>query len=310
MLELNRPIPLKHLKQLASLREPNCVSIYIPMFKTGQEQNQGLGQAYLKSCLKSVRHALTEIGMDRNTTDKYLQPVTDLIADIQLWRNPSEGLAIFINQSYGAEYYHVPLALEAQTYVSDHHDLVPLMPLFEFDTTFYLLELSQDYVKLNKGSRYGMEDMFVNEFAPERLEESVGFDYKQKMLQFRTGHALHSAGSFHGHGEGKDDDEVEVVKFFREIDKGVNRAIDGKYAPLIVACVDWLFPVYKEVNTYQGLQQMHLSGDPEFESRSNLHEEAWGRLSDTFKDKKVELQDKYKELVHTAKTSHQVSEIG
>ncbi len=309
MLELNRPLSAKHLEQLAKLREANCVSIYIPMFKTGQEQNQGLGQAYLKSCLKSARLMLSERGMDRNKIEKYLKPVEELISEIQLWRHPSEGMAIFVNDTFGAEYYLVPLALESETYVSDHHYLVPLMPLYEFDTTFYLLELSQDYVKLYKGSRYSMEDMFVNEFAPERLEESVGFDYKQKMLQFRTGHALHSAGSFHGHGEGKDDDEKEVVKFFREIDRGVNKAIDRRSAPLIVACVDWLFPVYKEVNTYSGLQHIHISGDPEFKNKMNLHRKVWNGIKDIFREKKNQLNERYHELVHTPKTSHQVSEI-
>ena len=247
--------------------------------------------------------------MEDKKIDKFLQPIADLLSDLYLWRHPSEGLAIFVNQTYGAEYHRLPIAMESQTYVSDHHYLVPVMPLYEFNTTFYLLELSQDHVKLYQGSQYSMEDMFVNEFAPERLEESVGFDYKQKMLQFRTGHALHSAGSFHGHGEGKDDEEKEIVNFFREIDKGVNKAIDGNSAPLIVACVDWLFPVYKEVNSYPGLQHIHLGGDPEFKKRGNMHEEAWKLLSDVFKEKKDHLRARYQELVHTPKTSHQVSEI-
>ena len=309
MLEINRPIPLKHLEQLARLRESYCVSIYLPMFKTGQEQNQGLGQAYLKSCLKTSRQHLSAKGMNDKKIDAYLQPIADLLSDLHLWRHPSEGLAIFVNETFGAEYYRLPLAMESQTYVSDHHYLAPMMPLYEFDTTFYLLELSQDHVKLFEGSQYSMEDMFVNEFAPERLEESVGFDYKQKMLQFRTGHALHSAGSFHGHGEGKDDEDKEVIRFFREIDKGVKKAIGDSSAPLIVACVDWLFPVYKEVNTYPGLQHIHLGGDPEFKKRGAMHEEAWTLLSDIFGEKRDQLKARYQELVHTAKTSHQVSEI-
>ncbi|MBT8312024.1 MAG: hypothetical protein KJN91_04180, partial [Eudoraea sp.] len=55
--------------------------------------------------------------------------------------------------------------------------------------------------------RYGLQDLFIEMHAPEQLEEAVGYDYKQKSLQFRTGQAGFAQGAFHGHGEGKDDEK-------------------------------------------------------------------------------------------------------
>ena len=149
----------------------------------------------------------------------------------------------------------------------------------------------------------------MNEFAPEKLEEAVGYDFEQKMLQFRSGQALHSAGSFHGRGEGKDDSLKEILYFFREINNGVNKVIKKKSAPLVLACTDWLYPIYKDVNTYPNLYPKHVGGDPEYASKSELKDNAWSILSDFYTANKSQKIDFYREISHTSKASHQISDI-
>lgn len=309
MIETFLPIPQNRLEELATFKSPYSVSIYLPMYKSGKEQNEGLSQAHLKSSLKKVQQNLLDQGMDQKEIKAYLEPISDLIPDMNLWRHPSEGLVIFLDTEKGITFYKLPIKFKPEVYVSDHYYLVPLMPLFEFDASFYLLTLSQDHVKLYRGNQYQIEDLYVNDFAPERLEEAVGFDFEQKMLQFRTGQALHSAGSFHGQGEGKDDDTKEISFFFREINRGVNKTIETQNTPLILACVDWLYPLYKSVNTYNHLYPEHLSGDPEFKDKSQLLHEAQQLINRYLLKKKKQIAELYDELVHTPKTSHQISDI-
>ncbi len=309
MSETFHPLPTKQFEKLATLREPYCLSIYIPMYRSGLEQNQGLSQGHLKTCIKRAYQLLAAQGMNEKQIKKYMRPIKDLLTDSQLWRNPSDGLAIFMSKSLGMNFYLLPINFETTVYISDHYNLVPLVPLYEYDTTFYLLELSQDHVRLYQANQYEMSDLYVNEFAPERLEEAVGFDYEQKMLQFRTGHSLYSAGSFHGQGEGKDDENKELTFYFREINKGVNKALGNKNAPLVIACVDWLYPLYKNANTYINLHPDHIGGDPEFKNKTQLHKEAWSLIRGYHIVEKQQKSDLYGELIHTPKTSHQISEI-
>lgn len=309
MNEVFLPLPLEQWENLARHKFDYCVSIYVPMYKSGKEQNEGLSQAHLKASIKKSAQSLLAHGMDPREIDIYLQPISDLLPDYQLWRNPSDGLVIFLCREKGLVYYQIPIKFNPYVYVSDHFYLVPLTPLFEFDSSFYLLALSQDHVKLYLGGRYRLEDLYVNEFAPERLEEAVGFDFEQKMLQFRSGQAVHSAGSFHGRGEGKDDSTNEISYFFREINKGVNKVIEKKNSPLVLACVDWLYPIYREVNSYPNLFPKHLSGDPEYMSNSQLKDEAWSLLSDFYSSKREQKKELYTEVQHTAKASHQISDI-
>jgi hypothetical protein len=299
----------KTFEQLAEIKDQHCVSIYLPMYKKGKEQNEGLGQSNLKSCLKEVHSVLVEYGYHETIINSYLKPIRNLIFDLNLWRNPSDGLVIFLDKDNGIRCYKLPLSFEIKTYVADHFYLIPLLPLFHNNGIYYLLELSRDYVKLYKGSRNNFRDIPIKKIIPKQLEEVVGFDFEQKMLQYRTGQMMHPAGSFHGQGEGKEDEKKELVSFFRKINRGVTKMLSNKKAPLILACTDELYPVYRKINSHQKLWDTNLSGDPEFKGANELHKESWGLVQHYFETTKREKLAKFIAKFHTSKTSYQLSEI-
>ncbi|MDO1513937.1 hypothetical protein Q2T41_14850 [Maribacter confluentis] len=287
----------------------HCVSIYISMDKKGMQQNLHLAQAKLKNCLKEVSSVLLQYQLHQSDVEDYLEPISQLLDRVDLWRNPSKGLAIFLDPETGLQYFKIPISFETQTYVANHFYLKPLFPIYINDGTYYLLEISRDYVKLYKASRYHFEDLFVEDFAPKRLEEAVGFDYRPKMLQFRSGQNVGGAGVFHGHGEGKDDDKKELVKFFRALDKGLKKAIENQNAPLLLACTDYLYSIYKETSTYKNVYDGHLGGDPEFKVKTSLHQDSWNLIEPHFTKIESEMILKFKELYHTQKTSYEIGDI-
>lgn len=299
----------KTFEQLATIRNQHCVSIYLPMYKGGKEQNEGLGQSNLKSCLKKVHSVLIEYGNDEIKVNSYLEPIRNLIFDISLWRNPSDGLAIFLDRDNGIRYYKLCLSFEIQTYVADHFYLIPLLPLLHNDGIYYLLKLSRDHIKLYEGSKNYFHDIQIEKFTPTKIEEVVGYDFEQKMLQYRTGQMMHPAGSFHGQGEGKEDEKKELVSFFRKVNQGVNKMVSNKKAPLILACTDELYPIYKKINSHRNLWDTNLSGDPEFKGANELHKESWGLVQHYFETTKREKLAKFIAKFHTLKTSYQLSEI-
>ncbi len=199
-LNNTHPLPVDTFKILAGVRKPNSISLYLPMFKKGKEQNQEMGPATLKTQIHEVAKTLSLNGLSNQQISAYLAPLKSLVDDRELWRNPSDGLVIFMDQDSGLQYFQLPVSFEVTTYVSDHFYLLPLLQLYQVNGQYYVLELSQDHVKLYEADRYGIQDLFIEMHAPEQLEEAVGFDYRQKTLQFRTGQAGFSQGAFHGHG--------------------------------------------------------------------------------------------------------------
>jgi len=302
------PLPIKTFETLAANHYLHCVSIYLPMDKKGKEQNEHLAQETLKKCIKNVHKTLKEYQLSDTEISTYLKPIETLIADIELWRNPSEGLAIFLDKK-GLHYYTLPIPFETKTQVANSFYLTPLLPLYEEEGIYYLLELSQDYVQLYKASKYGLSNLHIENLAPDTLEKAVGFDFKQKMLQSRSGQNAFSSGVFHGHGEGIDDEKKEIFAFLKAIDNAVNKSIKNNKAPLVIASTNNVFSSYKKVNTYPNLYDENCKGDPEFKNKTILHEASLEIIKPYFEKTKKQQVNQFQELYHTPKISYQVNEI-
>ena len=273
------------------------------MYKAGKEQNEHLAQANLKHCIKEVQKTLSEYQFSEEESNTYLKPVKQLIDNVELWRNPSDGLAIFLDPKEFV-YHTIPIPFETKTYVADHFYLRPLLPLYSDDGLYYVLKLSMDYVKLYEASKHSFNELFIEDFAPNKLEKAVGFDYEPKMLQFRSGQAPHGSASFHGYGEGKDDEKKEILAYFNAIDAGLMKMIGNSKAPLVLASVDKLFPIYKQVNSYSNLFNTNISGNPELWNNAQLHEESWKLIEPYFEKTKQDKIKQFKDLYHTQKTSY------
>ena len=284
----NHPLPLDQFEVLASQRYTNSVSIYLPMDKKGLEQNRRLAQAKLKSNLKQVSEELESYGLHETEVRDYLKPIEALVPKVDIWRNPADGMAIFLNET-GMKHYLMPIPFESKAYISDHFYLLPLLPLYHGDGKYHVLELSQDYIRLYEASRYHFKDLYVEDLAPGRLEEAVGYDYEQKALQFRSGHAAYGA-SFHGQGAGKEDSKEELERFLRLVDEGVLKATKKQNAPMILACVESLCPVYKEVSRHPNLYNKVVPGDPEFRNKGDLHKASWELIAEYFDRSKLKLE--------------------
>jgi hypothetical protein len=303
------PLPKKTFEDLAQKHHLHCVSIYLPMDLDGMEQNRHLAQARLKQCIKRVENVLEVREMSKQDIKEYLEPIGNLLANIELWRNPSNGLAVFLDPEEGMRYYKMPIAFEEKTMVASHYYLLPLLPLYHNDGDYFLLELSRDYVKLYEASRHHFQDVAVEDFAPGRLEEAVGFDFRPKMLQFRSGQNEFGAGAFHGYGEGKDDDKKELITFLRAVDQGVKKMLGNKRGPLVLACVDYLYDIYREVITYPEIFGANLGGDPEFKNKKSLHRESWQVVENHFMGVKGQKIERVEEWCHTQKTSYELDDI-
>lgn len=302
------PFPRSAFESLANHMADFCVSMYLPMDLKGREQNKHLAQAKLKQCLKDVQTELSEDNVSSEVITGLLQPVEALLTNVELWRNPSKGLAIFLSPEMEMQYYLLPLEFERQANADSHFHLFPLLPLFHTDGNYYLLELSQDYISLYEASRNVFRKLQLEQEAPDQLEDAVGYDFEEKQLQFRSGQGS-QGGMYHGHGAGKDDDRKEIVTFLRMVDESVTKKITDKKAPLVLSCVDELVPIYAKVNSYPNLYENHVSGDPEFKKDDQRHKESWEVITPYFKKTREEKRTAFREMFHTQKVAVALEDI-
>lgn len=301
-------LSLGKFKSLAQVNEPHCISIFIPTHRAGEEVNKKIDEKNLKNQVKEVRHKLESWQLPNNEIDELLKPVEDLISDTRFWKYQSDGLAIFRNHNR-FEYFTLPVYFEEFNYLSDHFYLKPVIPYLNQDERFYLLALSLHEVKFYEGFAHRIDELEVEGLLPERLEKVIGYDYKQKYLQFRSGQTGADQTMFHGHGEGKDDNRAEILKFFRAVNDGIHEILRAEKVPLILATVDYLHPIYKEANTYKYLHDKFIAGNPEHEDPVLLHEKALKLLEGVFGKQKRETTDKFEKALSDNLASYKVNEI-
>jgi hypothetical protein len=214
---------------------------------------------------------------------RLLQPARDLLEHEAFWETAREGLALFASPSRFRA-YTVSTPLREFLEVGDHFYLKPLLPILRSDGQFYLLGLSQDRVVLLEGTRESLKEVAVPDL-PKDLPSALHLESfpPERQLEFRSQSpkAGRRVGMFHGHSEEAEDISRFLLDYFHSVDRPVSAFLRGRRAPLLLAAVDYLHPLYAEVNTYPYLLRRGVTGNPDVFNVEDLHRRAWAVVEAT-----------------------------
>jgi len=263
-----------------------------------------------KNLIGEAEERLRALGDRSPDAAKMLEPAKSLIEDPVFWRHQSDGLATFI--SLGSFHqYRLPLRFDELLVITDRFHIKPLLPLFSDGGRFYILALSQNLVRFFACTRYGVEEVEL-ENMPRSLSEALKYDDPEKQLQFHTGAPAaggERAAMFHGQGTGKDDAKDNILRFFRLVDKGLQARLREESSPLVLAGVDYLLPIYREVSSYAHVLEEGIAGNPEGRTGEDLHRQAVEIVEPLFLKRREEAVSRYRQLAGTGRTSNSIEEI-
>lgn len=299
-------ITRNEFRNLAGVHQPFCASIFIPTHRAGKEVYEKEDVTTLRNQLKSVKAALESQGCPPRELARILGPAEALVSERDFWGNQSDGLALFLGDGF-FEKFTVPVRFEAFHYVSNEFYLKPLLPLFSGDGKFYLLTLSLKETNFYECTRYSITPIAIEDLIPANMEEVVGADYEQKSFQFRS--QPRGSAVFHGHGAGKDDRKEEIQRYFRAIDKGLHEILHDLNAPLVMATVDYLYPIYRSVSSYAHLRPEYLQTNPDNADIYLLHEKAWDIVQPEFDKERRDKKALFEQFHDTSRTTATLSEI-
>jgi hypothetical protein len=298
---------IEALRNLTEIQQGPCVSIYLPTHRIPTEIEQD--RLRLKNLLGKALESLKDMGLRSPTAIAILQPAEELLLKTPFWKGLEDGLAVFLAPGI-SHFYPGPLAVPELVVVSDRFHLKPLLALLSTNK-FYLLALSQNEVRLFQASRYSVSEVEL-EGVPRSLAEALKYDDPEKQLQFHTGTQKGTgerAAMFHGHGVGTDDAKSNLLRFCQHLDRGLHDILRHEQAPLVVAGVDFLLPIFREASSYAHLLPEGVAGNPEGLSSEELQRQAWPIVEPYFHRVRLEAESKYRELGGTDKTSHELKEI-
>jgi hypothetical protein len=286
-----------NLRQLIDNSGKWCVSLYMPTHRFGREQQQD--PIRFKNLVVWAQNKLLESGLRRPEVRELTRPAEDLLADKDFWQHQSDGLAVFLSPDF-SQTYRLPSKFDELLVIANNFQIKPLLPLLSKDGKFYILAISMNEIRLLLGTKDSVDEIELDGI-PTNMQEALWMNDPEKHVGFHTsasspGRAGMRRATFHGHGGKAAADKTNLLRYFHRIDKGVNDFLEEKQIPMVLAGVDYLLPIYHEANTYAGLMDEGLEGNPEDVPEKDLHKYAWELVEPVFKEDKKQALERFKQL--------------
>lgn len=279
-------------------------SLYMPTIKAGQETLQN--PIRFKNLLRELETKLEAFSMSSTEIRDFLAKPTALIDDYGFWQHAEEGFALFLAEDF-YRHFRLPLLFDELALVGERFYLKPLLRMFSQDRQFYILALSMNGIRLLSADPYTVTKIDLGD-TPLSLVDALGPELTEQHLQFHSGDAG-GAPRYHAQGAGQDDTKPDIHKFFLALDEGVTECIgyDGK--PLVLAGVEYLLPIYRDVTRYKSVLPEGVTGNPEMASNEELRDEAWKLVEPLFNKAFTETIDRYHSLFNENRASNRLDDI-
>ncbi len=296
------------LRSLMAKQEGFCISVFMPTYRAGASAQQN--QIRLRNMLRVAEEKLLAGGCRPQESKTLLEPLQGLVGNVIFWRHQSDGLAVFLSSSTFS-YYCLPVNFDELIVVADRFHIKPLLQVLSGDNRFYVLTLSQNEIHLFEGTKQDLRELEIDT-VPRSLAEALQYDEPVKQIRFHRGTPRgggERASMVSGHGADLDDNKENISKYFRQIDKGLRDYLKDEKIPLVLAGVDYLFPIYKEVNTYAHLMNEGITGNPKGMTMEQLHRQAWSVVDPYFQKDENDAISQYRQSIGTGLTSNDIIEI-
>lgn len=281
-----------------------CVSIYMPMRKTGKEVLQNTIR--FKNLMEEVEKQFDTLGdLDKKRADEISARLTSFVEDPAFNRDLGDGLAVFCDTQQ-LRAFDLPFTVAEAAVVSNRYFLKPLFPLVVDNDWFFVLTITQDEGALFRCNRHAIEPLDVPDM-PQGIADTLKFDEAERQFQFYTGSPPakgHTrAGIFHGQDVVGASQKDHILRYCQDIDKAVRSVLKQQQAPLMTAGLAFVHPIYREANSYVNLLEDGIVKDPKAMTLTELHSKAWQLLAPLREELKTRALTDFGNLHGTGKTS-------
>lgn len=305
-MKKNQTIPEltnKELQSLLTCEKTPAVSIFMPTPPSVRSANENVVR--LKGLLRRAEGEWAARSQHDPNVHALLRPIEHLVGAETLSCD-GKSLALFAAMDFFRA-YSLPFELPELVNIGGRLFLRPLLPMLAGDDRFYILALSQKHVRLLYGTLYGSKEVQLHG-VPANLFEVFENESFGRQKQFHTASRADAGNRPIPHGSGTEIKD-RIIGFFRRVEKGVTDAIKHQTAPLILAGVSYILPLYREVNTSPALVDDAITGNPDSLSAQQLHAAGWEIVQRRVEREKKRARDQYKELAGTPQTSSNLREI-
>ena len=269
---------------LLEFRHDPCLTFYLPLQHDDQASRQRTVTAIMKNQVRQASETLLQRGIRQAQIDQMTQPLKDLFDSAWFTKPLPSGLAVFISEDL-FQLIHLPRTIPESVTISSRFHVRPLLSFLNDSGTYYLLSLNLGSLALHKADQDQLLPVALPDM-PKSLQSVIDSYSVESNLQR---HSSSSKGStranssiMHGYDNAKDSEKDRITEYFRKIDDVLNKNLAAENRPLVLACVDYLYPLYKSISRYPRLMDQHITGSPDTLGADRLASEGWSIVAPEF----------------------------
>ncbi len=292
------------LSALAAAHQGGCVSVYMALDPTGSPKGD---MAHLHELLRSSQLSSETTAVLLASAPQVFEAQRQPVQERELVQTGARGVALFASEDFFAS-QRLPAPIPERVEVASNFFVRPLLSFEPANDRFFVLVLSLKHVRLLEGTRRGMHELKLPGI-PAMVHQDIEGHSFGKTIEFHSASpaGMGKRGSvFYG---SEPDTKERILHFLRAVNESVAKTLKGQHAPLVVASVGYLFPMYKEANTYPALLESEVPGNPDLDSAEVLHASAWKIVEAHLAKTRERALEEYKNFQNTDLTTSNLRKV-
>jgi len=277
---------------LLSAHESPCLSLYQPTHRhhPGNQQDP----VRFRNLVKELDQSLQK----KYSTEEIrpiLEPFEALSRDHDFWNHTRDGLAVFgapgLFQVFG-----LLRATPALAVVADSFHTKPLLSFLQSADRFQVLALNLQGIKLFEGNRDALDEIDLAPGVPRTLTEALGEELTEphQTVASYGGTNGASVAMRHGHGDKKDEMDIDTERFFRMVDRAILESHSQPSGlPLILAALPEHQGHFRKHSQNPLLLEEGIKIHPEALPIAEFRERAWNIFQPRYQAKLAGLADEF-----------------
>lgn len=243
--------------------EGPMITLYQPTHRRFPENKQD--PIVYKNLLRDIENTLSA-KYEKDMIETIMLPFYELEDDAEFWNNTLDGIAVLGNQTQCVIYNLQETFNEFATVANSFH-IKPLIKAFQSLENYQLLGLSRNSFTLYQGNRNRISEITLSSDTPTSLEDVLGEQKTESYLSHGSYGGASGNAMYHGHGDTKQETDIDTEKYFRYVDKFVydNYSNQSKLPLILVALGEYHSDFRnKSVNPYlheEGITKSYESMD-------------------------------------------------
>lgn len=295
-----RAMTVEELRILIASHTPPCLSLYMPTHRGGSSDDRH----HFDGAIHKAREALKNVSAGDLKT--LLEPIQELSTP-SFWEEQSDGLAIFRSLDHMAS-YRLPMSVPEIVVAADSFHIRPLLRFLQSNQRYYLLSLSQNRVRLFKGSASGLGPIDLDQL-PHSLEDALGSEERGRSIHIHYGASGGKNPIYGGASKSDTSRDEDLLRFFRAVDQALWPILRDEKVPMILAAPQRELPLFRSISRYAHIAEEGLHGNFSESKLEDMHRKAWPIVQKIVEARMKEVREHYDSLVSRARALDEIRGI-